>query len=287
MQTRLSRYDFSRWVSDFLNSLSELKQSQREVAVRQLTGEARDKLIAAYHSASRRLFFLDYDGTLVGFASKAVTPEPGEELLELLRDLSGDPKNALVIISDRKKDELSRWLGNLGVILVAENGGWIREKGGDWGPTEPFRRDWQDAVRPILELYVDRTPGSFIEEKDFSLAWNFRRTEPELANIRAQELRNAVLNLIENLDLAVFEGSNVLEIKTVGINKGRTVQSWLAKQDWDFILASGDDYTDEDMFSALPSQAYSIKVGQGISSARFNVDSVAEIRLLLRDLLRC
>jgi trehalose 6-phosphate synthase/phosphatase len=107
-----------------------------------------------------------------------------------------------------------------------------------------------------------------------------------LASLRLQELRGAVLNLTENLDIGVFEGSKILEVKNIGISKGHTAERWLTKEKWDFILAAGDDYTDEDMFSILPENAYSIKVGYGISKARFNLDSVDELRLLLADLLK-
>ena len=51
-----------------------------------------------------------------------------------------------------------------------------------------------------------------------------------------------------------------------------------------FLLAAGDDYTDEEMFGVLPEKAYSIKVGLSISKARFNVDTVDEIRSLLKQL---
>ena len=149
----------------------------------------------------------------------------------------------------------------------------------------PSDMTWKETIRPILELHTDRTPGSTVEDKDFSLVWHYRRADPELAYVRGQELRTALVNLTENLDVGVFEGNKILEVKSQGVNKGRAAEHWLAEQDWDFILAAGDDYTDEEMFSALPSEAYSIKVGFAASNARFNVDSVKEIRLLLKRLL--
>ena len=87
-----------------------------------------------------------------------------------------------------------------------------------------------------------------------------------------------------NLNVGVFEGSKILEIRNLGINKGRAAKLYLEKQDWDFIIAAGDDYTDEEMFTVLPEEAFSIKVGVSISKAKFNVDTVYEIRLLLKEL---
>jgi len=94
------------------------------------------------------------------------------------------------------------------------------------------------------------------------------------------------VNLTENLDVGVFEGSKILEIRGAAVNKGRAAEFWTTKRDWDFLLAAGDDYTDEEMFRVLPDEAYSIKVGINISKARFNVDSPNEIRSLLKELVR-
>jgi trehalose 6-phosphate synthase/phosphatase len=114
--------------------------------------------------------------------------------------------------------------------------------------------------------------------------WHCRQADPELAYIRTQELRDALFNLTANLDVGVFEGSKILEVRHLGINKGRAAEIWLERENWDFIVAAGDDYTDEEMFAVMPETAYSIKVGSGMSKARFNVDSTGQIRLLLKEL---
>jgi hypothetical protein len=41
--------------------------------------------------------------------------------------------------------------------------------------------DWKSTVMPILEHFVDRTPGSFVEEKKHGLVWHYRMAEPELS----------------------------------------------------------------------------------------------------------
>ena len=284
MQKRLMSYNVSRWSSDFLHALSEVSKTQQELSVRKLTESARNNMISDYGKTRRRLFLLDYDGTLVGFTGRPEKAAPDTETITLLRSLSGDSKNHVVIISGRDKATLTKWLGNLNVSLIAEHGAWTRQRGRDWQCAESLRSDWKDSIRPVLELYADRTPGSFVEEKDFSLVWHYRRADPELAYVRRQELRGALLNLTANLNVGVFEGSKILEIRNLGLNKGRAAELWLEKQKWDFIFTAGDDYTDEDMFSVLPEKAYSIKVGLSISKARFNVDTVYEIGLLLKEL---
>jgi trehalose 6-phosphate synthase/phosphatase len=284
MQERLRRYDISRWSSDFMNALFDIKKIQQELSVRKLSETIKKNLVSDYTKSRRRLLLLDYDGTLVSFKGKPAEAKPDDEIMSLLENLSSNAKNTVVIVSGRDRVTLERWLGNLNVELVAEHGGWIRQKNEGWNSLEPFTGEWKDTIRPILELYSDRTPGSSVEEKDFCLVWHYRRADPELAHLREQELRGTLLNLTENLDVGVFEGNKILEIRKVGINKGRATEFWIVQQNWDFLLAAGDDYTDEEMFSVLPYGAYSIKVGVNISKARFNVDTVNEVRTLLKEL---
>ena len=138
-------------------------------------------------------------------------------------------------------------------------------------------------ILPVLEVYVDRTPGSFIEEKEFSLVWH-RSCDAELAAVRAKELKDVLLNLTANLNIGVMEGNKVIEIKNTNINKGRAALKWISKKQWDFILAIGDDLTDEDIFAVLPDTTYSIKVGLGSSHAKFYMESVDKVRALLKSI---
>jgi len=285
MQKRLQRYNVVRWGTDFMDALSSIKKVQLELSVRKLTQEPQKKLIRSYSESDNNIILVDYDGTLVPFAEKPQKAKPDEELLGMLNELGKNPKNEVVIISGRDRETLDKWFGNRNLGLIAEHGVWIKDRGKSWETIEPLRDDWKEQMRPVLEWYEDRTPGSFIEEKDFSLVWHYRKAEPQLASIRARELKDALLQLTANLNLGVLEGSKIIEIKSVGINKGRAALHWLSKSAWDFILAIGDDWTDEDLFTVLPESAYSIKVGLSPSKAKFNLDSVAEVRLLLKQLV--
>jgi trehalose 6-phosphate synthase/phosphatase len=283
MQKRLQRYNVTRWAEDFVERLLSAKEQQLEMGARMLTPQARQHLVADYHSSRRRLLLLDYDGTLIPFFPRPEGAQPTENLLALLTGLAADSKNEVVIISGRCRNTLESWLGSIDLGLVAEHGAWLKEK--DWELLEPFADEWKEEIRSILEVHMDRTPGSLIEEKECSLVWHYRKADSELASLRARELKDALLHLTTNLDLGVLEGNKVMEIKHIGINKGRAAQRWLAKEQWDFILAIGDDVTDEDIFAMLPESSYSLKVGLGPSKARFNIASQHEVRELLQELV--
>lgn len=286
IQRRLQRYNVRRWAGDFIDSLIQVKRFQQQLGTKKLTDEVKVKLLDDYSKSSNRLILLDYDGTLVHLVERPEKAEPDNELLKLLTSLANNVRNEIVIASGRDRKTLEKWFGYLNIGLVAEHGAWVRERGKNWKTVEILESDWKKEIFPVLEVYVDRTPGSFIEEKDFSLVWHYRNCNPELAGVRVKELKDVLLNLTANLDIGIMEGNKVIEIKNININKGQAALKWISRKKWDFILAIGDDLTDEDVFTMLPDTAYSIKVGLGSSKAKFNLDSIMKVRLLLEELAR-
>jgi trehalose 6-phosphate synthase/phosphatase len=284
MQTRLKRYDVVRWASDFIQDLLSLKDDQHRMEARLLSPAAQTRLVEEYTHARRKLLLLDYDGTLVPFAGLPHLAKPTEELLQLLGSLSQDANTETVLVSGRDKETLQRWFGSLGLSLIAEHGAWIKEKNVEWKMIKPLTSDWKSQILPILEMYADRLPGSFVEEKEFALVWHYRRSDPESASLKAKELVDDLVNFTANIDVQVLQGSKVVEVRCAGVNKGIAALHFLSRETFDFILAIGDDWTDEDLFKALPQTAYSIRVGLTQSYARFNLYSYVEVMKLLRGL---
>jgi trehalose 6-phosphate synthase/phosphatase len=286
MQKRLRRYDVVQWANEFMDKLLSTKKLQQEMEEKALTSEMQRELASDFQDSDKALLLLDYDGTLVPFSPKPAEAMPGAKLLRLLERFTKNPGTEVVLISGRDKDTLESWFGGLDVGLVAEHGVWIKEKGGGWETIETLTSEWKEEVYPILESWVDRTPGSFIEEKEFSLVWHYRKANPRLGELRARELMNNLSDITANLNLQVLEGSKVVELKNTDINKGRAASRWISKKKWDFILAMGDDWTDEDTFKALPSTAWSIKLRFGASAARFSLGSPSKAISLLGKMAR-
>jgi trehalose 6-phosphate synthase/phosphatase len=276
------RYDIERWVGDFLTRLGDARTVQVDRAEQLVTPAIREQLVADYRAGKDRLLLLDYDGTLVPFAAKPQKAVPSEAMREVLQNLIQTPENEVVVISGRDRHTLESWFGGMDVGIIAEHGVWVKERSGEWRMPETLSDEWKGEIQPLLELYTDRTPGSFIEEKDYSLVWHYRRTEPVLGAQRAKELKDDLLHLTSNLDVGVLDGNKVIEIKNNVVNKGRAALNWISGRAWDFLLAIGDDRTDEDLFAAMPPEAYSIKVGLAPSRARFNLVSQRDVLPLLR-----
>ncbi len=280
MRNRLKRYTVVRWAEDFMKSLTDIKEVQKNFLSKELTEETAEEIANNFKKAKSRLLLLDYDGTLIQFASKPNYAKPDRPLISILKKLS--ELSEVVIASGRDRQTLEKWFGKLPIGMIAEHGVWIKDKGENWKEIEPLENKWKDEIRPILEFYVDRTPGSFIEEKEYSLVWHYRNVQKELAITRVGELKSVLSGLAMNLGVEVLDGNKVIEFKNIGINKGRAALHWINREKWDFILAAGDDVTDEDLFSVLPDYAYSIKVRRGVSRARFDVESHKKLRELLK-----
>jgi trehalose 6-phosphate synthase/phosphatase len=284
MQERLRNYDIKVWAHDFMNSLSQVKKDQKELSAKEVSSEVKTKIIDDYLRSGSRLIFLDYDGTLVPFASTPEAAKPDAELQNLLASLVEDNENQVVIISGRNKEALEEFFEDVNIGLVAEHGAWIRDSKGKWATAGDYNTDWKETIRPVLDRFKRRTPGALVEEKDFSLVWHYRKADPELSSVRVAELKDTLYFLTANLKLDVAEGNKIVEVKNAGINKGHAAMKWISKKKWDFILAVGDDVTDEDLFRELPDFAYSIKVGLAPSRAKFRFKSQRDVRSLLKSL---
>jgi trehalose 6-phosphate synthase/phosphatase len=282
MHTRLARYDIHYWARDFMNKLEGIAQLQSSLHVKRLSSKTRARIHERYRKAESRLIFLDYDGTLIAYGESPGVLDPRTK--EALRRLASDERNHVVIISGRQKDFLDSTLGDIPVSIVAGHGVWVKERNGEWELMEQVTPGWKDEIRPIFELYRDRTPGSAIEENDYSLVWHYRRAEPELAAVRLSELKDALLSLISNLDLSLLEGNKMIEIKNSDVSKGRAAARFLDAGARDFVLAVGDDWTDEDIFSMLSDDHFSIKVGVDISSANYFLESPDRVREFVQEL---
>jgi trehalose 6-phosphate synthase/phosphatase len=284
LQERLRRYNVVRWAEDFVQALVSTQKTDAARRARALRGEAQAGLIQQYRSAARRVLLLDYDGTLVPFVAVPSLARPDQEVLELLTALAADVRNEVMIVSGRPRRDLEEWFEALPVALVAEHGVWLRPRGGDWRMLKAITTDWKERVRPILQLYVDRLPGAWLEEKEFSLAWHYRRADLEQASRRARELLDDLAGFTRNIDVQVLEGNKVLEVRNSGVSKGSAATEWLGGLGADFVLAIGDDWTDEDLFRALPPTAYSVRVGLANTAARYYLSNHTAVRRVLREL---
>jgi trehalose 6-phosphate synthase/phosphatase len=134
----------------------------------------------------------------------------------------------------------------------------------------------------VLDHYVERTPGSFVEEKEFSLVWHYRMSDPEFGEWLANELAASLEQMLADTPVRAVKGQKSVEVKLVWANKGELfTRLGQASSLSDFILAAGDDVTDEDLFAQAPADAWTIHIGTGHSRARYRLAGPQEMSMLL------
>ena len=281
LQKRLRRYNVEKWANDFMDSLRSHRDADDPYVSKKLTSGHLGSIAKAFKSSKRRLLFIDYDGTLTNFHKDPQKASPDDSLYELLDDISNTANTDMYLISGRDKQTFERWFLHKKYNMIVEHGVWISRDGEKFKMLENVNNNWMEKIRPVLESFVDRTPGSFIEEKNYSLAWHYRNTDVDFGNQRANELSTVLTSLIGNDDISVMAGNKVLEVKSSNVNKGRAAVRMMNGDKYDFIFAIGDDWTDEFMFQELPESAFTVKVGRQKTAAKYFIDSNKEVRHIL------
>lgn len=283
LQKRLKRYNVEKWAQEFFKALENTKYQEGANMAKKFTDQIEKQFIEDFKSKKEKLLILDYDGTLVGFKNNPLDAKPSNDLYDLLDQLQVEKNTTVAIISGRDKDTFDSWFGNKNYNLVTDHGvWWYSDK--KWTALERVKTDWMENIMPILETFVDRTPGTFIESKKYSLAWHYRMADPELAKIRTIELNTVLTSMVANNELSILQGNKVIEIKSSNVNKGRAMNQIILQKTYDFIAIAGDDWTDEYMFDEAPERAYTLKVGLENTKAKYHIKSHEKVLELLSKL---
>ena len=237
------------WARRFVNRLEAVYgEASGRVRVLNLADEEQ---AGPLWQAEHRLFLLDYDGTLVPherFPEDAAPPEPIRDLLRQLAALA-----TVYVISGRSADVLDSWLGDLGIGLICEHGLAIKHPGASWDyAINPDQRPLHAILKPVLNDFTLKTPGSHVEWKAASVAWHYRPADPQLGEERARELLSVLENRLVGQPFSILSGSKIVEVRRMELSKGAAAVSLLeAHPQTDFVFCAGDDRTDEEMFEAL------------------------------------
>jgi len=289
LHRRVLRNTVFRWSERFLSLLDEAAQGR--LAARPERPDALPVALAleSFRASRSRLVLLDYDGTLVPFAPRPRDAVPTPRVVDLVARLSGAAGVTAAIVSGRSRADLESFFGHVPDLwLIAEHGGLVRSpRTREWEMARPRPdNEWKARVLPVLDHYIDRTPGSFLEEKELALVWHHRLADPEFGEWLANELVATLDEMLADTELQAIRGNKTVEVRFAWANKGAVVDRLQSlRPDADFRLAIGDDRTDEDLFQRLRGEAWTVRVGEGTSSARYSVDSPAEVIAFLETLV--
>ncbi|MDJ0626132.1 MAG: bifunctional alpha,alpha-trehalose-phosphate synthase (UDP-forming)/trehalose-phosphatase [Candidatus Caenarcaniphilales bacterium] len=287
MFTKVKRNDVHYWSKSFLMDLSKTSEKDQHSNGETIpvNSQISDEILEKYKKAKSPLLLLDYDGTLVNFTSVPMNAKPDKNLLNSLEEINNCNGTEVSIVTGRAKGDIVEWFGDLNFNFSTEHGLWIKMAGEqNWHKTLPDDQhpNWYEEVKEIYSQFCRATPGSFIEEKETSIAWHYRLTDPEFGTLQARELVVNLTNFLANKPAEVMQGKSIVEVRVPGINKGSIISRiQQLDKEYDFMLAIGDDFTDEDLFSAVPEDAVTIKVGKGSSKAKYRLNKVSDVRNFL------
>lgn len=286
----LKSYSSSDWASSFMTRLSRLEEdSAAERKKRKNISPTRPETIARRIKNKPTLLLLDYDGTLVG-----IKPTPAEAVLndgdrKIIQNVTKLPDYMVIVVSGRDSQFMTRQFKDVSVGLACEHGGRFRPAAGRrWNNlVSADTEKWFPIVESIMEDFCKRTPGAFIEKKRFALSWHYRQSSEHFSEYQARRLAAELHSTLSSLPVSILNGKKVVEARAAEANKGHFVR-WLfdnveIASDMN-IVAIGDDRTDEDMFTALPENALTIKVGLDHSNATYRFESSRDVYRLLTEL---
>lgn len=257
----------------------------------------------AYRNSKSRLILLDYGGTILAndnldglqrfqFVKKSRPPSvPKERLISTLKELCADRRNTVFVVSGKERHSLTKTLchiPNLG--LAAEHGmfvSWPTSKVGGkrrWETLVPNQdRSWRSIAITIMEVYTSRTHGSYIEETEMKVLWQYRDADPEFGYLQSKELEDHLSNVLRSFAVDILHGGveegGYVEVRPKGVNKGvvsmhiiKNLEKISDNGKLEFALALGDDHCDEPMLSVMrqvgrrAADARSAKSGQPLTS---------------------
>ncbi|KAF9434520.1 Trehalose-6-P synthase/phosphatase complex synthase subunit [Entomortierella beljakovae] len=299
----VTKYTAAYWGLSFVNELRRVSEEfDHRMSLPKLT--IQHVLKARNSSTKAKVVFFDYDGTLTATHK---LPEFGR---------------------DRK--HLDSWFGGCNVGLSAEHGCFykhpeavakaikqirsemptsnsqepaklVKDAGNGWfRSVDQVDASWRETIRPLFKHYTERTPGSFIEEKEINMTWHYRAADPEFGTWQATELQVNLEKLLAHMALSIILGNKTLELRPSSIDKSTSVKAILKDIQADvgpidFILCVGDGKTDEAVFSCLGNESIvgpdvqdviTCTVGQKQTEAKFYLADVPEVESLLEDMAK-
>ncbi|KAI9281131.1 glycosyltransferase family 20-domain-containing protein [Sporodiniella umbellata] len=201
-----------------------------------------------YDNSRKRFLFIDYDGALVPDNSK--THRPSKRAINALQRLCASPKNLVWIISKHTQERLDQYLGHVSRLgLAAEHGLFLKDTDSSkWRSTsDNLDISWKKDIRRVFEYYTERTPGSSIEERKCSIAWNYQNTDPKFGLFQAKECQNHLeQNFVGKIPIEYLANRTDLEVRPSLANKGNVLKkAVLHNHGLDFVLCVSDDKTED------------------------------------------
>ncbi|KAK4156650.1 glycosyltransferase family 20-domain-containing protein [Chaetomidium leptoderma] len=265
----VNRHTGSHWFTELMSRLDRVYEEQHRRDQTSVPRLSIQNLLQQYNRSERRLFILDFEGTLVNWGPvNQIIPVSPQRTLDVLNDLLLDERNTIYVMSGRRPEELDRLfrrVPNLG--LIAENGCFIKDCGSEtWAEMADAEqiRAWKDSVSGILNYYLERTPGAEIESRRCSLIFHYKSAEDYDAALRqATDCASHINDACEEQRVHAIPMDGCVLVEPIDWTKTTAAQKIFAdlragmagtaaderhKSPADFLMVVGDGREDEKVF---------------------------------------
>ncbi|KAF8439720.1 glycosyltransferase family 20 protein [Boletus edulis BED1] len=200
------------------------------------------RLLPRYKHSSKRLLLLDFEGAIwirdMSRAGLLAPFEPQKRTLALLKRFADDPRNELWLLSGLPvKGVLDKIAAAVpGVGIVSENGCFIKTRETNKTPATWINMvanmnfTWKGPCVEILNYFTERTPGSFVEEREASIVWRFWTgptddcPDRQWARRQAAEAQNHIFDSLgERYGLRIIPGANSFLVLPNNVSRSTAV----------------------------------------------------------------
>ena len=165
---------------------------------------------------------------------------------------------------------------------------------------------WKESAKNVMEIFAQRTHGTYIEQKGNALIWQFSEADPEFGMMQSKELVEHLRLILASYQVEIIRGGGVadgyIEVRPAGASKGLFLEHCVSimkssGSPADFVMAVGDDISDEPMFARIaqsirmkdlkPDTSFAVTVGKKPTAAAAFLDDPAALLELLSTLSKC
>lgn len=246
------------WVGNLSAHLAKVHDEQFKRDTMSIPRLKLSEITPTYDQSARRLFILDYEGTLASYGSVNNTVLTNtERVIVVLNELVADERNTVYVMSGRTVREMELIFNRVrGLGLIAENGCFLRESNSDeWiqFPDEEKTIQWKESVKPILQYYLERVEDSRVEERHCSLIFHYEKGHDNDSSTRhAGDCANHINDACEQQRVKAIPSKDTVVIEPVDFDKASAAQHIMNKYtDADrpeFLFVAGNDRSDENVF---------------------------------------
>ncbi|KAG6040888.1 hypothetical protein E4U41_006736 [Claviceps citrina] len=266
----VARHTGSHWFGELLSHLDRAYDEQHKRDQTSVPRLSIQEVSRMFEDSNRRLFMLDYEGTLVSWGPvNQIIPVSPQRVLDVLNDLLLDERNIVYIMSGRQPEEVDQVFRRVpGLGLIAENGCYVKDCGSEtWVEMADGAHidKWKKSVKEILRYYLERTPGAEVEERRCSILFHYDAAEDQEAAARlAADCASHVNDACESLRVHAIVLDGTIAVEPMDWTKSTAAQKVFERlvdmqgsadgaaqkpvKPVDFLMVVGDGREDEKVF---------------------------------------